>query len=223
MATTELENASVLVGVALVGKDGDQRHDPLGLELLKNLWGHDSLGHAAGSQGSNHVADDVVLGALLGENLSKADKGELGGRVVGLAKAAEETGSRSGVDDTTKLLLAEVRPGGAGGAVGASDVDGHDEIPVLVGHVLEADVTENAGVVDEDVDATESLDGSLDDLVAILDAVVVGNSLAASGLDLIDNHIGSLHDRRTSKLEGRSVEGGIKSGEDIPLSCRPRP
>ena len=68
----------------------------------------------------------------------------------------------------------------------------HDEVPVLVGHVLEADVAQDAGVVDEHVDTAVRLDGSLDDLVAILDAVVVGSRLAARGLDLLDDKVGSL-------------------------------
>jgi hypothetical protein len=71
-------------------------------------------------------------------------------------------------------------------------VDLEDEVPVLVLHVLEADIAQDAGVVDEDIDAAESLDGRLDDAVAILDAVVVGDGLAASGLDLVDDNIGSL-------------------------------
>lgn len=68
-------------------------------------------------------------------------------------------------------------------------MDSDNQIPVLICYVLEADVAENAGVVDQDVDATVALDGGLDDLVAILDAVVVGNCLAACGLDLLDDDI----------------------------------
>lgn len=69
-----------------------------------------------------------------------------------------------------------------------------DEIPVLVFHVLEADVAQNTGVVDEDVDTAEGLDGRVDNPVAILDAVVVGYCLAACGFDLVDDDIGSLRE-----------------------------
>jgi hypothetical protein len=67
-----------------------------------------------------------------------------------------------------------------------------DEVPILVLHVLETDVAEDTCVVDQDVDTAECLNGSVDDLVAVLDAVVVGNRLAASGLDLVNDNIGSL-------------------------------
>lgn len=68
----------------------------------------------------------------------------------------------------------------------------HDKIPVLVRHVLEADVAENASIVDEDVNPAESLDGSLNDSIAILHAVVVCNGLSPCSFDFVDNDIGSL-------------------------------
>ena len=83
-------------------------------------------------------------------------------------------------------------PGGSGALVGTLDVNGVDEIPVLVLHVLEADSAKDTSVIDEDVDATKGLDGSVDDALAVLDAVIVGSRLAASGLDLVDDDIGSL-------------------------------
>lgn len=140
----------------------------------------------------NDVAEDVVLDALLGQGLGEANHGELGGRVVGLTEAAEQAGGRSGVDDTAVLLLAEMGPGGAGALIGALDVDLHDEVPVLVLDVLEGDVAQDTGVVEEDIDAAKRLDGRLDDALAVLDAVVVGDGLAASGLDLVDDDISSL-------------------------------
>jgi hypothetical protein len=71
-------------------------------------------------------------------------------------------------------------------------VDLHDEVPVLVGHVLEADISQDTSVVDDNVDAAKGLDSRLDDLVAILDAVVVGSGFATGFFDLINNDIGSL-------------------------------
>lgn len=67
-----------------------------------------------------------------------------------------------------------------------------DQVPVLVLDILEADITQDAGIVDQDIDATKCLNGSLDDLVAVLDGVVIGNSLATVLLDLIDYYIGGL-------------------------------
>jgi len=71
-------------------------------------------------------------------------------------------------------------------------VDLEYQVPVVVLHVLEAYVAQDAGVVDEHVDTAEALDGSVDDAVAELDRVVVGHGLAAGGLDLVDDDIGSL-------------------------------
>jgi hypothetical protein len=71
-------------------------------------------------------------------------------------------------------------------------VNCHDEIPVGILHVLEADIAENAGVVDENIDAAKVLDSGIDDLFAKLDAVVVGNSIASGLFDLFDDDISSL-------------------------------
>lgn len=68
----------------------------------------------------------------------------------------------------------------------------HDQIPVLVLHVLETDIPQDTGIVDEHVYPAESLDGRLDDLVAILDRVVVGDCFAAGGGDLVDDGVGGL-------------------------------
>lgn len=67
-----------------------------------------------------------------------------------------------------------------------------DEVPVLILHVLEADISQNAGIVDQNINAAEVLNGSFNDLLAIRDAVVVGYGLAACSPDLIDDNIGSL-------------------------------
>lgn len=69
-----------------------------------------------------------------------------------------------------------------------------DEVPVLVLHVLEADITEDTSIVEENIDTAEILDGSLNDGLAVLDAVVVGNRLTASGADLLDNEVCGLED-----------------------------
>jgi hypothetical protein len=71
-------------------------------------------------------------------------------------------------------------------------VDGVDQIPIGVLHVLEADVSEDTGIVNENINAAECLDSSLDDLLAIVDAVVVGNGLSTGLSDLVDDNIGSL-------------------------------
>jgi hypothetical protein len=67
-----------------------------------------------------------------------------------------------------------------------------DQVPVLVLHILEADIPQDTCVVKQDIDAAEVLDGGFDDLLAILNAVVVGYCFAARGFDLVDDDIGCL-------------------------------
>ena len=75
-------------------------------------------------------------------------------------------------------------------------MDGVDEVPIRILHVLEADISEDAGIVKEDVDAAEGVDGRFDDLVAILDAVIVRDCLAAGSFDLFDDNVGGLEQRQ---------------------------
>lgn len=72
------------------------------------------------------------------------------------------------------------------------DMDLHDQIPVCIFHVLEADVSQNAGVVDEHVYPAKGLDSSLNDLVTILYRVVIGHGVSAGLFDLVDDYVSSL-------------------------------
>ena len=122
-------------------------------------------------------------------------------RVVGLAKVAVQTSSRRRINNAAVLLFPEMGPSSSSTLVGTLDVDLEDEVPVLILHILEADIPQNTGIVDQDVDAAEGLDGGFDDLVAVLDRIVVGNGLAAGFLDLVDHNIGSLCCRQRPDLE----------------------
>lgn len=68
-----------------------------------------------------------------------------------------------------------------------------DQVPVLILHVLEADITENASIVDQDVNPSKGLDGSLDNGLSVLYTVIVGYGLAASSFDLLDDGVGGLY------------------------------
>lgn len=70
-----------------------------------------------------------------------------------------------------------------------------NQVPILVLHILKADISENSSVVDQDIDAAKGLDSGIYDLVAELNTVVVRNGLSASCFDLLDNDIGSLDGR----------------------------
>lgn len=78
-----------------------------------------------------------------------------------------------------------------------------DQLPVLIFHVLEADVPQDAGIIDENVNTAKILNGSVDDLVSEFDAVVVGNGFAPGGFDLFHDQICGLDSARDA-LAGNS-------------------
>lgn len=69
------------------------------------------------------------------------------------------------------------------------DVNLVDKIPVLLLHVLEADIAQNAGIVDEHIDAPKVVNGRLDDGLSIFDRIVVGNGLAACSADRLNDFV----------------------------------
>lgn len=66
-------------------------------------------------------------------------------------------------------------------------MDLDNQIPILILHILKADVPQDPRIVDEHIDPPKRLNGRLDDLVAVLNAVVVRDRLAARGFDLVDD------------------------------------
>jgi hypothetical protein len=72
-------------------------------------------------------------------------------------------------------------------------VDVDDRVPVGLGHVDQDPVPQDAGVVDQDVEVAEGLDGGVDQPLAALpvaDVVGVGHRLAAGGGDLVHHLLG---------------------------------
>ena len=128
------------------------------------------------------VGLDVVLGALDGEHPGEPDEAHLGGAVVGLAEVAEDARRRRGRHDPPVALLAHVLPRRLGDVEGALQVDVDDRVEQVGRHVVERLVAQDAGVVDDDVDAAEGVDRRLHDRRAALGGghrVGVGDRLAA--------------------------------------------
>ena len=130
--------------------------------------------------------------------------------IIGLAEASKQTSSRCSVDHSAVLLLAEIRPCSSGtlydvqnhfsfrllqptNLVRSLDVDQHNQIPVLIFQVLKGNIPQDTGIVDEDVDPAILFDGRLDDLLAMLNAVVVGHGLSPCCSDLVDDNISCLY------------------------------
>jgi hypothetical protein len=140
-----------------VGQPGHYRGDELGAELVderaEQVLGHAGLGHRG-----DGVGLDVVLGALYRQHPGEADQAGLGRAVVGLAEVAEDAGRRGSVDDAAVVLFAHHAPGGQGDVEGALEVDVDDRLELLRVHVLERSVSQDAGVVDDDVDLAEGVE-----------------------------------------------------------------
>ena len=172
----------------LVRAEGNNKGSNLvRLEGTDDLLGHDGGSHLSTSVGRDGVAADVVLGALNGKSTGETEDTEFSSRIVGLTEVAIDTAGASGVDDAAVLLLEHVRPGSLGASVGTTEVDVHDGVPQLVGHVGESFVTEDTSVVDKDIDATVVIKSGLDDGLAILDGGTRANGFAASLDDLLNN------------------------------------
>ncbi|MNT90595.1 hypothetical protein D3C72_2315270 [compost metagenome] len=65
-----------------------------------------------------------------------------------------------------------------------------DQVPLLLGHLVEGGVAQDAGVVDQDVDGAEGLQGGGDDLLALGHRMMVGNRFATHGMNFSDHGVG---------------------------------
>lgn len=68
-------------------------------------------------------------------------------------------------------------------------VNSVDQIPIGIFHVLKANIPQDTSVIKQNINAAEGLNSGLDDRITVLDAVVVGDGLTASGPDLVDDNI----------------------------------
>ena len=73
--------------------------------------------------GSDDVARDVVLHALLSQHVREPHQSHLGGTVVGLAEVAEHAGGGGGEDEATVLVLLHGAEGGLGDEERPLEVD----------------------------------------------------------------------------------------------------
>jgi hypothetical protein len=77
-----------------------------------------------------------------------------------------------------------------------------DEVPVFIFHILEADISKDTCIVEQDIDPTEGFYGCLDDTLSVLYTVVVGDSLPSGSFDLVDNDVSGL---KLSRQQGRKL------------------
>lgn len=99
--------------------------------------------------------------------------------------------------------------------VGTICVHSVDKIPVLVFHVLEADIPQDTSVVEENIDAAKVLDRGFNDGFAVLNTVVVCYCLAASSSDFLNNHISGLGTTVGVSGDRQRHRGHVTSGTDL--------
>ena len=68
-------------------------------------------------------------------------------------------------------------------------MDFDDRIPVIIRHILESNISQYAGIIYEDIDPSEGMDGGLYNPVTALHTVVICNGFSTLCRDLIDNQI----------------------------------
>ena len=115
-----------------------------------------------GQAGRHRVDPDAVGGDVQGRASGQRHDPGLGRGVVRLAGLGPPAEDRGVVDHGAAVALGDHLPQhGPGAAERAGQRDVEDPLPLVVGHVQDGGGAAEAGVVDEDVDAAESLDGGL--------------------------------------------------------------
>src|SRR6266571_7184802 len=97
---------------------------------------------------------------------------------------------------TPGILLAKMRGASAAHGKTAMQVHVDDVRPVRPAHAMEDAVAQDAGIIDEDVDAAEMLERRRDDFFGIArlaDRERRGNRRAAGFFDLIDHRLRRAH------------------------------
>ena len=113
---------------------------------------------------------------------------------------------------------------------GALEVHLDHRVPLRLAHVGEHAVAQDAGVVDEDVEAAEGVDGGLHEAlgaVPVADVVGVGDGLAAHGLHLVDHLLGragvvALAVHRAAEVVDHDL-GAVVGEEERVLAADPPP
>lgn len=77
-------------------------------------------------------------------------------------------------------------------------MDFNDKVPILILHVLKANISQDPSIIDEDIYPAERLNGRLDNFLSVFDAVIIGHSLSASSSDFVNDYIGGLLSRSGS-------------------------
>ncbi len=183
---------------AIRGEIDHERRDLLRRHLLEALdaalfllgLGRDRIDHARPGERRDAVRAHLEALHVERDRARQPDDAELRRHVVGLAEIADQRRGRGHVHEGAGILLAEMRGAGAAHVEGAVEMDVEHVLPVRVAHPVEDRVAQDAGIVDQDVDAAEGVERGLDDRLGVLrlgDRERRGDRLAAGLLDLVDH------------------------------------
>src|SRR6266511_2763904 len=186
-----------VLGLVCAERDDDRRvvRRVRSVEAVLRRWDltERGLGHACSCIRRDRVHGHSVPLELLCGNQREADDPGFRGAVVQLADVAEDAGRARRVDHARGELVARLRalaPMGRSvprGREVAFQVHLDHRVPFVLFHVDEHAVTQDPGIVDEDVQAAECCDGAVDQALRageIGDVLSVRNGRAAEGLDL---------------------------------------
>src|SRR6058998_3307920 len=170
---------------------GAGREAALGAHRARRLG--DGRGHAGHRAGADGVHRDAVAADVARGDAREPRDAVLGRAVVRLPRVAVDARGGRDRDDPPAPLLAHAAGGVPGAVEGALQVDGDDRVPLLLAHVEDHPVAQDAGVVHQDVDRAELLDRRLDDALGgreVGDAVGVGDRPPAAGADRLHHFVG---------------------------------
>ena len=141
----------------------------------------------------NAVGAHVGPGHVERNRFGQTDNAHLGGGIVGLSEVADQARRGRHVNERPAALLPEVIGGRARHEKAAVQMDINDRLPFLDVHLEEHAVTQDAGIVDDAIDAAEEIDRRLDDVVGRLPGrhvIGVGQCFTTGGTNFIDNLLG---------------------------------
>ena len=182
--------------------------------LLRRVHG-DRARHAAPGEGRDAVAAHVVAHHVQRDGLGQRRDAQLRRRVVRLAEIADQARGGGHVHEGAALLLAVVFRRGAGDVERAREMHVDHRVPVILGHLVEDHVAQDAGVVHHAVDPAIGVQRALHDALggipgghalgvdhrlpaALLDDRLGlfrrggGTAIARDGhTDIVDDHLGA--------------------------------
>src|SRR5215469_5912586 len=150
----------------------------------------DRAGHAGVSRGADYVYGDPPGRVLHCDDAGKRDDPQLCRAVIALPDIAEQTRGRRDHDDPPVILLAEQVDRRAVDVEVPGQMHVDDSLPILRKHVVKHLVTQDAGGVEDDVQAAKRVTRLLHHCQAVFeigDRAVICGRLAARRLDLVDD------------------------------------